>query len=173
MTASRLMQFDRFELDPYRRSLTIDGARVPMPTQLMSALIYLIRRRDTEVTRRELRRALYRREESDTDAALDRCVAELRRILGDDDRRPRLVVTKPRMGYRFVGALAGDLSQDSSEPSPRLLTVGAAPVAAAPAAPPASRRGERRRSARVLRNLPVWNTLPGLDRLRSSPASGT
>jgi DNA-binding winged helix-turn-helix (wHTH) protein len=173
MTASRLMHFDRFELDPYRRSLTIDGTPVPMPTQLMSALIYLIRRRDAEVTRPELRRALYRREESDTDAALDRCVAALRRLLGDSDRRPRLIVTKPRMGYRFVGTLAGDPCPDSAEPSPRLLTLGAAPPADEPDLPPPSRLGERRRSARVRRTLPVWNPLPGLDRLRSSPASGT
>ncbi len=131
MAASRILQFDRFELDPYHRTLKVDGERMAIPTQLLSALIYLIRRRGTDVSRKELRRALYRRESIDTDAALDGCVLALRRLLGDNGR-PRFILTKPRAGYRFIGVLKGEGVVEGEAqargPTLRLLAVKLPPL---------------------------------------------
>lgn len=146
MPGSRLIRFGRFELDTYRRVLTADGERLTIPVPLMSALIHLVRRRDRIVPRRELRRALYRREEADSDGALDGCVAALRRILGDDGRRPRYLATDLRVGYRFVGRLEGDaLDAARARPQgPRLcLTAAEPPRSSAEPAPTQRRRGRR------------------------------
>ena len=39
-----------------------------------------------------------------SDELLSRAVADLRKILGDDARRPRFIATIPRRGYRWMGA---------------------------------------------------------------------
>lgn len=159
MPGSRLFHFARFELDTYRRVLKLDGAPVAIPVPLMSALIHLVRQRGRLVPRRELRRALYRREDLDSDAALDACVAGLRRILGDEGRRPRYVATDPRVGYEFIGRVDGEAPKSSrphaGESRLRLLGPKPAPperpvVAPAAAAP----RRERRRPVRPREPLP-------------------
>jgi len=38
-----------------------------------------------------------------TDNALEQCLAEIRKVLGDDSRNPRFIKTVPRAGYRFIG----------------------------------------------------------------------
>jgi tetratricopeptide (TPR) repeat protein len=40
-----------------------------------------------------------------TDNTLEQCLAEIRRVLGDDSRHPRFIKTVPRAGYRFIGAV--------------------------------------------------------------------
>ena len=52
-----------------------------------------------------------------TDDALTTCIQELRRVLGDDAKRPQFIETRHRRGYQFIAAV-------SREPSP-------APVATA------------------------------------------
>ena len=37
-----------------------------------------------------------------TDEALSQCIANLRRVLGDDAARPRFIETVPKHGYRFI-----------------------------------------------------------------------
>jgi TolB-like protein len=34
---------------------------------------------------------------------LEQCLAEIRKVLGDDSRHPRFIKTVPRAGYRFIG----------------------------------------------------------------------
>jgi TolB-like protein/tetratricopeptide (TPR) repeat protein len=41
-----------------------------------------------------------------TDDALTTCIQELRRVLGDDAKRPQFIETRPRRGYQFVAAVS-------------------------------------------------------------------
>lgn len=148
MPGCRLIRFGPFELDTYRRVLKAEGEVLAIPVPLMSALIYLVRQRDRMVPRRELRRALYRREEVDSDRALDACVGALRRLLGDAGRRPRYVATDLRVGYRFVGPLEGETPDSarsgSRAPSLRMLAPEPGPPRPAAEPLPVPRRRKRR-----------------------------
>ena len=48
-----------------------------------------------------------------TDDALTTCVQELRRVLGDDAKRPQFIETRHRRGYQFIAPV----SRDASEPA--------------------------------------------------------
>ena len=49
----------------------------------------------------------------DFDAGLNFCIRQIRRILGDNARRPRLLETEPGRGYRFIGELETMISTQS------------------------------------------------------------
>ena len=55
------------------------------------------------------------------EAALSRCISELRRALGDDAREPKYIETLPKRGYRLVAQvrrLAPDTKSLSGQPTP-------------------------------------------------------
>lgn len=49
-----------------------------------------------------------------TDNALTRAIAQIRKVLDDDPKEPRFIETVPRMGYRFIGQLEGELDQGNN-----------------------------------------------------------
>jgi DNA-binding winged helix-turn-helix (wHTH) protein len=74
---------------------------VRVPPRAMQVLLCLVDRGGQVVTKRQLIDAVWD-EECVTEGALTRCVAILRRILGDDAGQPRYVENVPRRGYRLV-----------------------------------------------------------------------
>ena len=64
-------------------------------------------------------------------------ITSLRRLLGDDPKRPTYIATVPRLGYRMIAAVGLWTEEDDAAPAeaPR-QTNEAAPVAAAPDSPP-------------------------------------
>jgi len=56
-----------------------------------------------------------------TEGALTRCIAILRRILGDDARQPRYVENIPRRGYRLVMPTQAISDRQSARPPQRSL----------------------------------------------------
>src|SRR5205807_9146477 len=62
----------------------------------------LIEQRQRPVTKEELRETIWP-EVTVGDNALEQCLAEIRRSLGDDSRHPRFVKTIPKVGYCFIG----------------------------------------------------------------------
>src|SRR5262245_12490769 len=43
-----------------------------------------------------------------TDDALTTCIQELRRVLGDDAKRPQFIETRHRRGYQFISVVSRD-----------------------------------------------------------------
>jgi DNA-binding winged helix-turn-helix (wHTH) protein/tetratricopeptide (TPR) repeat protein len=73
--------------------------------KVMDVLVYLAGRAGQVVTKDELLENVWK----DTfvaDGALFRHVSELRRVLGDDPRTPRIIETIPKRGYRLVAPVA-------------------------------------------------------------------
>src|SRR5262249_44648576 len=65
-------------------------------------LVYLVEHRQRVVPKDELIEQIWAGA-AVTDNTLEQCLAEIRKALGDDSRRPRFIKTVPRAGYRVIG----------------------------------------------------------------------
>jgi len=94
-------RFDRFELDAGERQLRCDGAPVDVNSRYLDALALLVSEPGKLVTKERFLDEVWRGVPV-TDEALTQCIKTLRRHLGDDASRPRLIETVPKHGYRFI-----------------------------------------------------------------------
>src|SRR5436190_1814774 len=97
-----IYRLEDIELDPAQGCLKRDGQQQRLRQKTLQVLLYLIEQRQRPVTREELRETIWP-EISVGDNALEQCLAEIRRSLGDDRRHPRFVKTIPKVGYCFIG----------------------------------------------------------------------
>lgn len=121
--------FGRYRFDLHTGRLWWGQREIRLTPKAAAVLATLVRRAGEPVTRGELFAGVW----GDTvvgDAALTTCIRELRRALDDDARRPRVIETRHRRGYRFVARLHLPPAAGSSEPSmtpppgPAALVVG-------------------------------------------------
>jgi DNA-binding winged helix-turn-helix (wHTH) protein len=99
----RIYRLDGVEIDASRLRVT-GGKRTAPQAENFQVLIYLLEQRERLVTKDELIQHIWP-QTAVTDNALDQCLAEIRKVLGDDSRQPRFIKTVPRAGYRFIGAV--------------------------------------------------------------------
>jgi len=97
-----IYRLEDVELDAAQGCLKRDGQQQRLRHKTLQVLLYLIEQRQRPVTREELRETIWP-EISVGDNALEQCLAEIRRSLGDDSRHPRFVKTIPKVGYCFIG----------------------------------------------------------------------
>jgi len=113
--------FGRYRLDPVQ-GLTRGEQVVRLTPKLLSVLGVLAERAGQVVTKEEIFRAAWPDTEV-SESALTSCIQELRHALRDDARRPRLIETVHRRGYRFLAKTTPGLRHESrfeaSMPSPR------------------------------------------------------
>jgi DNA-binding winged helix-turn-helix (wHTH) protein len=94
------LRFGDCVLDSDTRELFRDGRPAPVPPKVFQLLEALIVERPKAVSKTELQERIW----PDTfvsDASLGNLVADLREILGDDAKHPRLIRTIQRFGYAF------------------------------------------------------------------------
>jgi DNA-binding winged helix-turn-helix (wHTH) protein/Tol biopolymer transport system component len=110
----RIVRFSVFELDVHSGELRKAGVRLNVQDQPLQILKLLLERPGELVTREELRQKLW---PADTfvsfEPGLNAAVARLRETLGDSADTPRFVETLPRRGYRFIGAVADDATDNA------------------------------------------------------------
>lgn len=94
--------FEDFELDMDRYRLERSGELVPVEPRVLELLAYLVSRHGEVVSKQELLDSVWDGQVV-SESALNRCVYEARRALGDDGKR--LLVTVHGRGYRFAGVL--------------------------------------------------------------------
>lgn len=99
--SQQVFVFESFLLDPAQRSLTRGGAPVEISSRYLDAL-HLMVREPGQLIRRERFLDDVWKGIPVTDEALSQCVANLRRLLGDDAGKPHFIETVPKHGYRFV-----------------------------------------------------------------------
>jgi len=113
-----VLRFDAFEIDAARFELRREGRPVPLPPQPYDLLWLLAAARGEVVSREEIRRALWG---DGTFVAFDGCVnfavRELRKVLGDDARRPRYIEALRGRGYRFVAPVEALERAPEDDPS--------------------------------------------------------
>jgi serine/threonine-protein kinase len=120
----RRYRFGDFTLDAGDRLLLRGDEPVPLRPKAFQTLLFLVEHRGHVVTRDDLLDGVWA-DTNVSEAVLTHCVTEVRQALGDDRRRPRHVMTVPRVGYKFV-AEVGEV-QSAGRP-------GAGPAAAPPTA---------------------------------------
>lgn len=101
-TRSDPLIFEGFELDARRGSLMRRGEAMQIRDQTLRLLCLLASAKGELVTRAELARALWGEADIDYDQRLNAAVRDLRRVLEDDVKAPRIVRTHPRKGYSFA-----------------------------------------------------------------------
>jgi DNA-binding winged helix-turn-helix (wHTH) protein len=94
--------FSEFVLDSGAGELRRDDAPIDLRPKLYGLLHFLLENRGRLVSKEEILDAVWR-DVHVSDGSLNRTVAELRQILGDDSRKPHLIETVPRRGYKFIG----------------------------------------------------------------------
>src|SRR5262245_38371731 len=96
--------FGPYRFDGRLRCLYKDGESVVLTPKAADTLVALIERAGRVVEKDELFRAVWGDVVVGEDT-LAQNVSTLRRVLGDDASRPRVIATVPRRGYRFVAAV--------------------------------------------------------------------
>src|SRR5438876_8683986 len=100
----RIYRLDGIEIDTSQVCLRRNGQELHLRQKTFQVLIYLLEKRERLVTKDELITQLWQGA-AVTDNTLEQCLAEIRKVLGDDSRHPRFVKTVPRSGYRFIGSV--------------------------------------------------------------------
>lgn len=81
-----------------------DGGGERLEPKVMAVLVELARHRGRVVSKERLIDEVWPGTHVG-EAALSRCISELRRALGDDARNPRFIETLPKRGYRLLAAV--------------------------------------------------------------------
>jgi DNA-binding winged helix-turn-helix (wHTH) protein len=117
------LRFESFVLDVNNCELRRDGIPIPLQKQPCKLLAWLVLHANQVVSREQLRQQLWNtRTFVDFEAGLNFCVRQIRRALGEDARRPRLLETLHGRGYRFMGAV-----EAVNPPTSRRITIAISP----------------------------------------------
>jgi DNA-binding winged helix-turn-helix (wHTH) protein len=98
----RTVRFGPFSLDAATRQLLRDGREVSLSPKAFQLLLLLVANRERALSKQELHGNLWP-STFVVETNLASLIAEIRRALDDDARKPQFVRTIHRFGYRFVG----------------------------------------------------------------------
>lgn len=100
--------------------------RFHLEPQVMKVLVYLASHPQEVITKEKLIGELW----PDTivgDAALARCISQIRQALGDDPRKPKFVETVPKIGYRLIAQI-GDAKRTRNRSNRRRWFIAAVAI---------------------------------------------
>ena len=100
------VHFGNFEVDLRSRELRKHGVRIRLAEKPFQILELLLEHAGGVVTRKALREKLWPDTHVGYEHSLNTAVNTLREMLGDTAQNPRYIETIPRLGYRFVCAIA-------------------------------------------------------------------
>lgn len=123
-------RFGEYALNTETGELHRVGVPISLERKVFQVLTYLVQQRHRLVTRQELLDTLWP-DEFVTDASLTRCIAQLRKVLGDHRRSPQYIKTLHGRGYRFRAIVTehpAPLSEAVSTPNSPLLHPPVAPL---------------------------------------------
>lgn len=112
--ASEPLHFGDFELDPETAELRKLGEIVPLRPLAARALMLLVRRAGRLTSREDLRQALWADSFLDWNQALNQCIRQIRRTLGDSAETPIFLETVHHRGYRFVAEVTSGLEVEGA-----------------------------------------------------------
>ncbi len=117
------MRFESFEMDEKAFQLREHGKPVRLERIPMELLILLVRNRSRLVTRDEIVAQIWGMNHYlESESAINTAVRKLRKALGEDVAKPRLIETVQGKGYRFVGSTASETTRIKSHaPDPEAV----------------------------------------------------
>ena len=113
MTGHAFCVGEEYQVEPSLNSVTGPAGTIRVEPKAMQVLVCLAEHAGEVVAKEQLIRTVW----SDTfvsDDVLTRCISDLRRVLGDDARDPRVIQTIPKSGYRLIAGLSSNAEQDLS-----------------------------------------------------------
>ena len=129
-----------FEVRPLTGDVSGADGVVHLEPKVMEVLAALAQRPGDVVEREELLTLIWGARAAVADEPLTRCIAELRRVLGDSRQTPVYIQTIPKRGYRLLCPVT-PLGSRAAPALPPAELIAAEPArAAAPATPPSARR---------------------------------
>lgn len=96
-------EFGSIVVDVSRGEVTQDGKQVHLTNREFQLLCYLMERAGSAVPRIELLCSIWNYDSDAFTRTVDSHVASLRRKLGDDPKKPELILTAFGVGYKFAG----------------------------------------------------------------------
>jgi len=114
-----ILTFGPFRFDRRNGLLQSDGTEVALAAKARDLLECLLEQPGNVVPKEELLERVWG-DTAVTEHSLTEGVRALRKVLGDDPRRPRFIQTVHRKGYRFIAPVTGDDEQpgDATAPVP-------------------------------------------------------
>ncbi|MBV9158885.1 MAG: tetratricopeptide repeat protein [Acidobacteriaceae bacterium] len=109
-----IYRFGDIEVDSSRACVRKGGKEQYIRQQSFHLLLYLLEERERVVPKEELIEHFWG-STAVTDNALTQCIADIRKVLGDDSRHPRFVKTIPKAGYGFIGTVEVEQLEVHSE----------------------------------------------------------
>ena len=115
MSASQVLTFAEFRLDPERGQLLRGATPVALTPKAFALLEYLASRAGRLVSKQELLDAIWPNVFVG-EAVLKGTIRDVRRALGDDSHAPQFIQTAHRRGYRFVAPVVAE--DGHTQPAP-------------------------------------------------------
>ena len=119
------VRFDQFAFDPADRTLRRGGVAIALNARYLDALALLVREAGSLVTKQRFLDEVWRGVPV-SDEALTQCIRTLRKELGDDAARPRIIETVPKHGYRFIATVEPLAERGGDVPTAAASEPGAA-----------------------------------------------
>ena len=144
----KLLRFGVFELNLDTEELRKSGTIIKLPPQSLKLLALLASQAGQQISREEIQKQLWWDTLVDFEQGINRCINQIRNVLGDNADHPLYIETVPRKGYRFVAPVTSKnvlaprpqiVESDSGErdrPSARLAGSGGTSAALAEAVAP-------------------------------------
>ena len=103
MTERKCLVFNFADIEVREREFLLikGGERLPVEPTAFRVLLFLLRNPGRIVSKEEIVGAVWN-DIAVSDNSLTRAIAQLRRVLDDDPREPRYILTVPTLGYRFL-----------------------------------------------------------------------
>ena len=109
---SQSLGFGEFRFQPDTGQLWLRGEEVRLTPKAADVLRILVSHAGAPVSKGDLFASVWP-DVAVTDDALTTCIQELRRLLGDDAKRPQFIETRHRRGYQFIAPVS---VEDASAP---------------------------------------------------------
>lgn len=107
-------------VEPASLKVTIGGEEARLEAKVMQVLVYLAEHAGRVVSRAELEEQLWPGRVI-TEDSVTKAIAKLRRIFGDDARRPRVIETLPKSGYKLIADVEA-LDEEDRKGAPARIT---------------------------------------------------
>ena len=98
-------------VDPVAGTVARGEESIRLEPKVMAVLVHLVDHAGEVVTKEQILDHVWP-DSFVAEAALSRCISELRRVLGDDAKKPRYIETIPKRGYRLIADTSRPVQPD-------------------------------------------------------------
>jgi DNA-binding winged helix-turn-helix (wHTH) protein/Tol biopolymer transport system component len=109
-----MIKFGEFTLDSEQARLSCQGKELAIEPKLFELLLLFVAQPNAIISRQDILKTLWTGSLV-TDNAVNKLVANLRKVLADDPKSPRYIQTVPKRGYRLICEVTSLESLNSAE----------------------------------------------------------